>query len=42
MTNLVVELKYRRDNKFKKLERIQDYNALICFFITDFYYKDIF
>ncbi len=39
MTKLVLEFKHRRDNKHKT---IQDFNTLICFFITDFNYDEIF
>ena len=42
MTNLIVEFKYRRDNKLSKYETASDFNALICFFINDFNYKDTF
>jgi NAD-dependent deacetylase len=35
ITNLIVEFKNRRDNKLKENEMIEDYNALICFFVSD-------
>jgi len=39
MTNLIVEFKNMRDYKLGDYETVKDYNALICFFITDFSYN---
>lgn len=40
MTNLIVEFKYRRDNKLSKYETVSDFNELICFFIGYVNYKN--
>ncbi|MEA1955960.1 MAG: Sir2 family NAD-dependent protein deacetylase [Campylobacterota bacterium] len=42
ITKLIVEFKDRRDNKLKKYETREDFNALICFFINDFEYEKIY
>lgn len=39
ITNLIIEFKYRRDNKLSQYEKAEDFNALICFFVNDFIYN---
>lgn len=36
ITNLIIEFKSRRDDKLSQNEAVKDFNALICFFVTDF------